>query len=184
MTVPATPFHLPASALVAWPLRRHLDLPSLLAVNLAIDVEPAIASMLGAEPPHGLAHTLVGATLIGSGVGWLVARSTGLLERVLGGRYELRTRTAALSGIVGGWLHVLLDAVMYGYLRPLFPFEANLLYIPGSADLLHLLAALELLPVLAFIVRQRAWWTTAERLTTALLALTAVWMPLRALGGL
>jgi membrane-bound metal-dependent hydrolase YbcI (DUF457 family) len=184
VTVPATPFHLPASALVAWPLRRHLDLPCLLLVNLAIDVEPAVASMLGAEPTHGLAHTLVGATLIGTGVGWLVARSTGLLERVLGGRYELRTRTAVLSGIVGGWLHVLLDAVMYGYLRPFFPLEANPLYLPGSSDLLHLLAALALLPVLALAVRQRAWRTTAERLTTALLALAALWMPLRVLGGL
>lgn len=182
--MPATPFHLPASALVAWPLRRHLDLPSLLLVNLAIDVEPVVASMLGADRPHGLTHTLAGATLIGAAVGWLLARSAELLERVLGGRYVVRRRTAVLSGIVGGWLHVLLDAVMYGYLRPFFPLEANPLYVPGSGDLLHLLAAFALLPVLALLVWQRAWRTAAERLTLALLALAAVWMPLRALGGL
>jgi membrane-bound metal-dependent hydrolase YbcI (DUF457 family) len=184
--MPATPFHLPPNALVAWPLRRHVDLPSLLLVNLAIDIEPAAATALGLDrPPHGPAHTLLGATLVGAVTGWLLSRSTRLLEAVFQGRYDLDARVAMVSGVAGGWLHVLLDSVMYGYLRPFYPLEANPLHIAGSGDLLHLAAALLLLPVLALIVRARAWRSVPEKLTSLLLALSALWMVLHAaLGGM
>ena len=175
--MPATPFHLPANALVAWPLRRHVDLPSVLLVNLTIDIEPAVAMTLGLDPPpHGPAHTLLGATLVGTATGWLLSRSTGLLESVLGGRYDLDARVAMASGVAGGWLHVLLDSVMYGYLRPFSPLPGNPFHIAGSGDLLHLISGLLLLPVLALVVRERAWRTAPEKLTALLLAVSAVWM--------
>jgi membrane-bound metal-dependent hydrolase YbcI (DUF457 family) len=184
--MPATPFHLPPNVLVAWPLRHHLDLPSVLLVNLAIDVEPAVAMALGiVPPPHGPVHTLLGATLVGVATGWLLSRGTGRLESVLGGRYDLDRRVAMASGVIGGWLHVLLDSVMYSYLRPFYPLTGNPFRIAGSGDLLHLLAALLLLPVLALVVRERAWRTVPERLTAILLGTSAVWMAVHAgLGGI
>jgi membrane-bound metal-dependent hydrolase YbcI (DUF457 family) len=182
--MPATPFHLPPNALLAWPLRRHVDLPSVLLVNLTIDVEPAVAMVLGLDPPHGPAHTLLGATLVGAATGWLLSRSTGRLGSVLGGRYDLDGRVAMASGVAGGWLHVLLDSVMYGYLRPFYPLQGNPLYAAGSGDLLHLIAALLLLPVLALVIRERAWRTPPEKLTVLLLTISAVWMAVHAaLGG-
>jgi hypothetical protein len=57
--VPATPFHLPPSTVVAWPSRRHLDLPEFLLANLAIDIEPGIAWLFDlGPPPHGFSHEL------------------------------------------------------------------------------------------------------------------------------
>jgi hypothetical protein len=156
--MPATPFHLPPNALVAWPLRRHVDVPSLLLVNLAIDVEPAVALLLDLEPPpHGPAHTLLGATLVGAVTGWLLSRAAGWAGAVLGGHYDLDARVAMLSGVAGGWLHVLLDSVMYDYLRPFYPLAVNPLHLEGSSGPLHLVAGALLVPVLVLIVRERAW---------------------------
>jgi hypothetical protein len=175
--VPATPFHVPPAALAAWPVRRHLDLPALLLAGVVIDVEPGLAMLLGlGPPPHGPAHTLVGATAVGALTGWLLWRLRGPLGRVLGGRYDLRAGVAVRSGAVGCWLHVLLDAVMYAHLRPFWPLAANPLHVPGSGPALHAAAAVLLVPAALLLVRARAWRTVAERLTLGLLAASAVGM--------
>jgi hypothetical protein len=180
--VPATPFHLPASAVAGWPLRRRLDLPAFLLANLAVDVEPVVAMLLDLEPPpHGLAHTFLGASLIGAAAGWLLWRAKGLLESLFRDAYPLRARTAVASGAAGGILHVAIDAVMYGYLRPFFPLEPNPLHWPGSGDLMHLLGALLLVPALLLVVRDRHWSSVPEKLTAGLLGLSAVAMGLYAL---
>jgi hypothetical protein len=133
--MPATPFHLPPSVVAAWPLRRHLDVPSVLLANVTIDIEPGLAMLLDlGPPPHGLAHTLLGGTLVGAATGGLLWRSRDWIGSVLGDDYPLRPGTAVLSGVAGCWLHVLLDSVMYDHLRPFFPLDANPLYVAGSGD--------------------------------------------------
>jgi hypothetical protein len=134
-----------------------------LLVNLAIDVEPAIAMALRLDaPPHGPVHTLLGAALVGATTGWLLSRGAGWLGSVLGGRYDPDGRVAMASGVAGGWLHVLLDSVMYGSLQPFAPLQGNPFHVAGSGDLLHLISALLLLPVFALVVRARAWRTVPE----------------------
>ena len=175
--MPATPFHLPPTAVAAWPLRRHLDVSSVLLANLTIDIEPGLAMLFDlGPPPHGLAHTLLGGTLVGAATGGLLWRAKGRIASVLGGDYPLRPGVAMLSGAAGCWLHVLLDAVMYDHLRPFFPLEANPLYVAGSGDALHLLGALMIVPALALIVHARAWRSVPEKLTLGLIGLSAVWM--------
>jgi membrane-bound metal-dependent hydrolase YbcI (DUF457 family) len=175
--MPATPFHLPPSAVVVWPLRRRLDVPSVLLANLAIDIEPGLAMLLDlGPPPHGLAHTLLGGTVVGAATGALLWGAKDRIGSVLGGDYPLRPGVAMLSGAVGCWVHVLLDAVMYDHLRPFFPLEANPLYVAGSGDVLHLLGALMAVPAMVLIVRARAWRSVPEKLTLGLLGLSAVWM--------
>jgi membrane-bound metal-dependent hydrolase YbcI (DUF457 family) len=179
--VPATPFHLPASAVAGWPLRRHLDLPAFLLANLAVDIEPVVALLLDLDPPpHGLAHTFLGASVIGAVAGWLLWRTKGLLESLFRDAYPLRARTAVVSGAAGGCLHVAIDAVMYGYLRPFFPLEGNPLHWPGSGGVLQLLGALLLVPALLLVVRDRHWRSVPEKLTVGLLGLSAVTMGLYA----
>jgi membrane-bound metal-dependent hydrolase YbcI (DUF457 family) len=183
--VPATPFHLPPSTVVAWPLRRHLDLPSFLLANLAIDIEPGIALLFDlGPPPHGFAHTLVGGTLVGATTGWLLWRAKGSLESLWGEDYPLRARVAMGSGAAGCWLHVLLDSVMYGYLRPFFPLATNPFYVPASGDALHLVSALMVVPAFALTIRARCWQTIPEKLTFGLLGLATVTMGLYAVLGM
>jgi hypothetical protein len=179
--VPATPFHLPASAVAGWPLRRHLDLPAFLLANLAVDVEVLVAMVLDLEPPpHGLAHTFLGASLVGAAAGWLLWRAKGLLEALLHDAYPLRARTAVVSGAAGGCLHVAIDAMMYDHLRPFFPLETNPLHWPGSGDALHLIGALLLVPALLLVVRDRHWRSIPEKLTVGLLGVSAATMALYA----
>jgi cytochrome P450 len=135
-------------------------MPAFLLANLTVDLEPAIATLLELDPPpHGPVHTLVGAATGGAVTGWILWRAKGLLEAAFRDEYELRSRVAMLSGAAGGAFHVLLDSVMYGYLRPFFPLEGNPLHWPGSGDALHLLAAVMLLPAAILLIRARYWET-------------------------
>ena len=182
--MPSTPFHLPPAAVAGWPLRRHLDLPSLLLANLTIDIEPGIAMLFDlGDVPHGFAHTLAGGTLVGAATGLALWAIKGRLESAFGDVYALQARVAMLSGAVGCWIHVLLDAVMYDYLQPFFPLEANPLYWPGSEDALHLLGALLLVPALVLMVRARYWKTIPEKLTLGLLAVSGLAMGIYAATG-
>jgi membrane-bound metal-dependent hydrolase YbcI (DUF457 family) len=175
--MPYTPFHLPPTALAGWPVRRHLDLPTLLVANLTIDLEPlAIRVFDLGPPPHGYAHTLLGATVVGAATGWLVWRGKRLLERVFRKEYPLTPRAAVVSGVAGCWLHVALDAVMYSHIRPFFPLDANPLHWPGSSDALHVICALLLLPAVGLCVRHRYWQTLPQKLSVGLLAVAAIGM--------
>jgi hypothetical protein len=174
--MPSTLFHIPPNALVAWPLRRHLDVPMVLLANLAMDVEPFIGSLLDRQPPHGPFHSLLGGALVGAFAGWLWWRVRRPVGRILRGEYALTRSAAVVSGVVGAWLHVLLDAVMYDHLRPFLPLATNPLYIPGSGDALHVVAAAVILPALVIVWRSRDRGTVHGKLTLALLAASAVGM--------
>lgn len=175
--MPYTPFHVPPSAIVGWPFRRYLDLPTFLLANAAMDVEPLIISLLDlGPPPHAYAHTLLGATAVGTVTGWLVWHGSRWLGSVLRQAYPLTPRMAVVSGVTGCWLHVALDAVMYAHLRPFYPLEANPLHWPGSGDALHLITGLLLLPAVALFARHRFWRTLAQKVSLAILGLAAIGM--------
>jgi hypothetical protein len=182
--VPYTPFHLPPAGVAGWPARRHLDLPTMLVANLTIDLEPLMIRLLDlGPPPHGLAHTFLGAAVVGAATGLVVRRAKRLLEAALREEYPHTPGAAVLSGVAGCWVHVALDAVMYGHLRPFFPLEANPLHWPGSSDALHVLGALLLIPALGLCVRHRYWRTPQQKATVGLLAASAVGMAAAAAAG-
>jgi len=124
--VPFTPYHLGPNGVVGLGLRKRLDLPALLLVNVAVDVEPLLV-ILGLRPPpvHGLSHTLLGATAIGLLFGLAVHGGWGLYLRGVPRRWAWAHRPtlgqALLGSGVGAWLHVLTDMLIYGDVHPLGP---------------------------------------------------------------
>ncbi|HUT29421.1 MAG TPA: metal-dependent hydrolase [Sedimentisphaerales bacterium] len=120
--MPFTPYHFGPSGFLGLALRRWIDLPVFLLANVVVDIEVLIFRNY---PVHRYAHTL----LIGAAVGavWGVAAYPlrnyfkSIME-AFGLPYKTGFFKMLLSGVLGVWLHVLIDAVYHYDVRPLWPF--------------------------------------------------------------
>lgn len=183
--MPLTPFHVTPNALVGSSLHRYLDMPALLLVNLAIDLEPLLIFLLGLNTPlHAYAHTLLGGAVVGVVFGWVWWHAVRGLERLRRVRYPLTFRAAVISGVIGAWLHVLIDAIMHKDMRPFFPSDANQLYQLVSTDMLQALSVLLLIPVLLLIWRYHYWQTLPQQLSLVLLMLSMAAMAVLLVSGI
>ncbi len=158
--MPLTPFHFGPHACVALPLRRYIDVPVFICANVAVDIEPLLVMLFGLDYPlHGYCHTL----LIGGLLGLLFAMAAypfrpfiGDVMSLLRLTYSTTLLKMAVSGILGAWLHVLFDAVLYVDIKPFYPLSANPLYdiIPFNA--VYVICTICFLPAFAmylFLVR-------------------------------
>ncbi|MHC4271388.1 MAG: hypothetical protein ACYST2_03645 [Planctomycetota bacterium] len=126
--MPFTPYHFGPSAFFGLVFRKYLDLPVLLLVNVIVDIEVLV---FHSWPVHRYAHTL----LIGAGVGLL----WGLLAYPLKGLfgklmnlfrlpYKARLWKMLISGILGVWIHVLIDSFCHWDIKLFWPNRARPLY--------------------------------------------------------
>ncbi|MEK7158271.1 MAG: hypothetical protein AAB733_01720 [Patescibacteria group bacterium] len=130
--MPFTPYHFGPSAAVALPLRKHLDVPVFVLANVLIDLEPLIMMTFGIPGSlHPFFHTLIGGVLGGLLWGWLAFQLRGffsIIMRFFKLEYAPKLKTMLLSGVLGFWFHVFVDAFMHADLKPFFPFAWNPLY--------------------------------------------------------
>jgi len=154
--MPFTPFHFGPCAAIGLPLQRHVDLPMLLLANVAVDLEPllVLSGVVRDYPVHGYCHSL----LVGTGVGLLLALACYPLRglfRVFHQRLRIHYAPTLprmmLWAVLGVWFHVLLDAPLYGDIRPFWPSQANPLYSLVDPDLMYDLCAVSFLPALGFL---------------------------------
>ena len=152
--MPFTPFHFGPSAVVGLPLRRYIDLPALLLANIAIDIEPLLVMFFNWNYPlHGIAHSFVGATGVGVMLGVVLSFCkrplTLVMEQWLRLSYATSTTKLVLSAIAGGWLHVVLDALIYPGMRPFLPLEGNPFSTGMGSGTVYLWCGVSLLPASA-----------------------------------
>ena len=130
--MPFTPYHFGASGFVGRIFRKWLDLPVFVLATVVVDVEVLVISWLGLDwPIHRYFHTL----LLGAvaGIGWALAayRLRGLFAktmRIFRLPYRTRLPKMIVSGILGVWLHVLIDAVFHWDVNIFWPNKAKPLY--------------------------------------------------------
>ncbi len=136
--MPLTPFHMGAALIVKPGLNKHFSLITFGIAQIAMDIEPGIGMLTGAEVLHGPSHTIVGALVIALLV---MLVSPGICDFLLKRwnkevlHYKLHwmaealpvSKDAVIFGAFFGTLsHVLLDSLMHHDMRPLFPFsDAN-----------------------------------------------------------
>lgn len=119
--MPLTPFHL-GPILLLFSLVLSSDLLALFLGGTLMDIEGLAYYAFNAYPtPHGVLHSILGATLVGM-VGAVLA-------------YELRSafdekwkkiadfETLILSGLFGAYMHIGLDAFMHEDLNLLWPMK-------------------------------------------------------------
>lgn len=154
--MPFTPFHFGPSGFVGLAFRKWIDLPVFVLANVAVDLEPGIVLLFGLDyPAHGLCHTF----LIGAGVGlvWAFAAywARGIIRRLMhlfGLGYEANLRKVLVSGVLGVWLHVLLDSFCWGDVRPFWPSRANPFLDLMSIKTVYLLCTVAFVPAIGLYV--------------------------------
>jgi membrane-bound metal-dependent hydrolase YbcI (DUF457 family) len=130
--MPFTPYHFGPAAFLGLLFRRWLDVPVFILANVVIDLEVlAILLFDLGRPAHRYCHTL----LIGGAVGalWGLAAYPlrGVLQRLMQLvrlPYHASLPRMIVSGILGAWLHVFIDAFYHLDIRMLWPFRATFIW--------------------------------------------------------
>lgn len=125
--MPFTPFHLGPAISVKAAMDKKFSLLVYAWAQVVMDLQPLVVILTGHGRTHGITHTFVGAAVLGA-----VAVVSGkyLSELILnllsfGKRPKtvIPWRVAILSGFVGTFSHVLLDALVYSDMSPFWPFS-------------------------------------------------------------
>ena len=125
--MPFTPYHFGPSGFIGLVFRKWLDIPVFVLASVVVDVEVLVIMLfrLG-YPIHRYCHTF----LIGASVGalWGVAAYPlrHLFKKVMQIfriSYQTNLRKMVISGVLGVWLHVLIDASYHFDIEMFWPNE-------------------------------------------------------------
>ncbi|MHC4681720.1 MAG: hypothetical protein ACYTEK_23890 [Planctomycetota bacterium] len=131
--MPFTPYHFGPSGFVGLVFRKWIDLPVFILANVIVDVEVLVLGLTGLGPPyHRYCHTL----LLGAVVGALWGTAAYPLRRVfkpvmrtLCISYEPHLLKMIVSGILGVWLHVLIDGAYHHDVKVFWPSQTTSLWV-------------------------------------------------------
>jgi membrane-bound metal-dependent hydrolase YbcI (DUF457 family) len=127
--MPFTPFHLGPAVLIGFILLGYLDLPTFIVASVLVDLEPLAVLVFGLPGPlHGFFHSFLGASVAAVLLAVVMARvrgSLGFLGGFLGSGERRGSRGFLVAALLGTWSHVLLDAPLYGEMRPFYPLGGN-----------------------------------------------------------
>ncbi|MDH4240861.1 MAG: hypothetical protein OEW48_14985 [Phycisphaerae bacterium] len=130
--MPFTPYHFGPSGFIGLALRKWLDIPVFVLANVIVDLEVLVLRLLGVGwPIHRYFHTL----LIGAAAGILWALAAWPLRNVfkkimqiLRIPYETSLWKMLVSGILGVWLHVVIDSIYHWDVCLFWPSKVKPLY--------------------------------------------------------
>jgi len=123
--MPFTPYHFGPSGFIGLALRKWIDIPVFVLASVVVDVEVLVIMFfrLG-YPIHRYCHTF----LIGAAVGalWGIAAYPlrhlfNKVMQIFRIPYQTNLRKMVISGILGVWLHVLIDATYHFDVKMFWP---------------------------------------------------------------
>jgi len=127
--MPFTPFHFGPHACVSLPFCKRLDVFTFICANVAVDLEPLAVMLLKLDyPMHGYCHTFLGASVVGCVLALCLYPFRKVIQEILT-LLQIPSRptlkTLMISGVLGGCMHVLFDAVIYPDVHPFYPSLQN-----------------------------------------------------------
>lgn len=125
--MPFTPFHVGPALPVKAVLDKKFSLLTFAWAQVLMDLQPLVVILTGRGRTHGITHTFVGAAVLG-GVAVVSGKYLGewILNLLSFGKRPstaIPWRVAILSGFVGAFSHVLMDALIYPDMTPFWPFS-------------------------------------------------------------
>jgi membrane-bound metal-dependent hydrolase YbcI (DUF457 family) len=152
--MPITPYHFGPSGFVGLAFRRWIDLPVFVLANVIVDIEVLFAEGW-AHHRHWHWHTL----LVGAMVGAIWAIAAYPLRNLFKKMMQLLRipyRTGfwkmVVSGVLGVWLHVVIDAVYHYDVQVFWPSKRNPMYGLLERQTVLLLCIISFLPAIALYV--------------------------------
>ena len=126
--MPFTPYHFGPSGFIGLTFRKWLDVPVFVLANVVVDIEILFAA---GYPIHRYAHTLLIGTVVG--IIWALAAYPlrnffTKIMRILRIPYQPNFWKMLVSGVLGVWLHVIMDAISHPDVRLFWPSKARPLY--------------------------------------------------------
>jgi membrane-bound metal-dependent hydrolase YbcI (DUF457 family) len=123
--MPFTPYHFGPSGFIGLVFGKWIDLPVFVLANVIVDVEVLVVRFLGLGwPNHRYCHTfLIGAVI---GAIWGIAAYPlrclfKVMMRIFYIPYKTSLRKMIISGILGVWLHVLIDGAYHSDVKIFWP---------------------------------------------------------------
>ncbi len=115
--MPFTPYHFGPSGFIGLIFRKWLDIPVFVLANVIVDLEVLVINFLGVGwPIHRYVHTL----LIGAAAGiiwalaaWQLRNIFKKIMQILRIPYKPSLLKMLVSGVLGIWLHVVIDAIYH-----------------------------------------------------------------------
>ncbi len=130
--MPLTPFHLGPALLFGLILFRYVNLPSFLAANVIVDLEPFFVLVLGLDYPlHGFFHSFLGGSLVALVLFFVMVKVNPRIQEVMGYfglRQDGSVRSIGIACFFGVYFHILLDCFLYTDIMPFYPLDANPVY--------------------------------------------------------
>ena len=130
--MPFTPYHFGPSGFIGLVLRKYIDIPVFVLANVIVDVEVLVINLLElGQPIHRYAHTL----LLGAATGiiWAIAAYPlrhlfKKIMQIIHIPYQTNFRKMVFAGVLGVWLHVVMDAIYHWDVPLLWPSKARPLW--------------------------------------------------------
>ena len=130
--MPFTPYHFGPSGFVGLVFKKWIDLPVFVLANVVVDVEVLIIEIFHLGwPVHRYAHTLLLGAVVGALWGVAAYPLRPVFNKVMQLfriPYQSSLKMMIVSGVLGVWLHVLIDAVDHFDLRLFWPNTTISLY--------------------------------------------------------
>ena len=154
--MPFTPYHFGPSGFIGLTLRKWLDIPVFVLANVIVDIEVLVIMLLGiGRPMHRYCHTfLIGAIV---GIIWAVAAYPlrHLFKRLMQAfriPYQTSLLKMLISGVLGMWLHVVIDSFCWWDVRPFWPLNANPFADLMTVKTVYLMCTISFLPAIVIYI--------------------------------
>lgn len=129
--MPITPYHLGPSGFLGLTFRKWLDIPVFVLANIVVDIEVLVINLTGRGWPfHRYTHTLLLGAIVGilwGAAAYPLRRFFGKLMRMVRIPYQTNFWKMVVSGVLGVWLSVVIDAIYHCDVQIFWPSNANLL---------------------------------------------------------
>ena len=123
--MPFTPYHFGPSGTISLAFRRWLDVPIFILANVAVDIEVLIIGIFDlGNPMHRYSHTFLGGAIVGLLLVTVAYPFRNYFKKLMGLfslPYESSFKKMAVSGILGVWLHVLIDGAYHFDVKMFWP---------------------------------------------------------------
>lgn len=126
--MPFTPYHFGPSGFIGLAFKKWIDVPVFVLANVIVDIEVLLYHHW---PVHRYAHTLLIGAVAGALWGVAAYPLRPLFKKVMQLvclPYKTTFLKMIISGVLGVWLHVVIDAVYHWDVRLLWPNNAKPLY--------------------------------------------------------
>ena len=150
--MPFTPYHFGPSGFIGLIFRKWIDIPVFILANVIVDLEVLVINFLDAGwPYHRYIHTL----LIGSVAGivwalaaWPLRNVFKMIMQLFRIPYKTTIWKMIISGILGVWLHVIIDSIYHPDVRLFWPNKSIPLWRLITKQQLEFLCLVAVIPVL------------------------------------